>query len=140
MTTAAVPNANARGTFRPGSRTSSAMYDAAFQPEYVNITGINASSQPANATGWCSATRVVSPPPADSPSATKIISAATFNKASTLPTTRPGPTPREWTHASAQMAVSATSDWREMLSVTPDISGNANNGVPSAAAGINRPR
>ena len=40
MMTATVPISSARGTLRPGSRISSAMYAAAFHPEYVNITGI----------------------------------------------------------------------------------------------------
>ena len=31
--TATVPMSSARGTLRPGSRISSAMYDAAFHPE-----------------------------------------------------------------------------------------------------------
>ena len=44
--TAIVPTPSASGTLRPGSRISSAMYAAAFHPEYVNITGISARSQP----------------------------------------------------------------------------------------------
>ena len=50
-TTATVPSARARGTLRPGSRISSATYDAAFQPLYENITMMNASGQLNDASG-----------------------------------------------------------------------------------------
>ena len=43
----------------------------------------------------------------------KISSADTFSAASTLPTTRPGPTPRRWIHDISAIAASATSACRE---------------------------
>ena len=90
--TAAVPSANARGTVRPGSRSSSAMYPAAFHPAYVNITGISASSHDAGETGPADTWRLAAEPaPMENPSAMNISSAETLSAASTLPTTRPGP-------------------------------------------------
>src|SRR5262245_43006735 len=108
--TVSVPTASASGTFRPGSRISSATYAAAFQPEYVNITGTSASSHASALTGPATVCRFDADPlPIVRPSTMKITNADTFNVVSTLPTTRPGPTPRTCTQHSAPMMASATS-------------------------------
>ena len=66
-------------------------------------------------------------------------SADTFSAARTFLTSRPGPTPRMWIHASRTIAESATSAWREKVSGTSG-NGMTKNGVESFAAGMNRPR
>src|SRR5918993_1663456 len=137
--TAAVPSPRASGTLRPGSLISSATYAAAFHPEYVNITGISASSHAPGGTADAPCWRPAEEPaPTESPSAMKISRAETFKAASTFPTTRPGPTPRRWIQDINAIAASATADCREKISGT-NGSGIVKIGVVSAAAGTNLP-
>src|SRR5678816_438292 len=96
--TAAVPIASARGTLRPGSRISSATYVAAFQPEYVNITGISASNHEPGTTRAGSDRCERDPEPHAKPTAMNNAKAVTFNDASMLPTIRPGATPVQPCH------------------------------------------
>src|SRR5688500_17976402 len=93
--TITVPINSARGTLRPGSRISSAMYDAAFHPEYVNMIGINAKSRPVIATGPADCVTFDGEPvPAVSPYAMHNTSDTIFSVVRTLLAMRPGPTPR----------------------------------------------
>src|SRR5437762_13591780 len=67
-----VPAPSASGTLRPGSRISSATYEAAFHPAYANITGTSASSHDEAATGPAGSWRFAADPvPTVSPSAMK---------------------------------------------------------------------
>ena len=69
----------------------------------------------------------------------KTTSADTFNAASTLPTTRPGPTPRTWIEHIKPINASAAIDWREIVNGTHGI-GTTSIGASLAAAGTKRPR
>src|SRR5688572_4800970 len=138
MMTLIVPISSARGTFRPGSRISSAMYDAAFHPEYVNITGTSASSQLAGLIDAAACCRfALDPTPTANPAAMNTRSASTFNVASTFITARPGPTPTMCTRANSQTAIIASTVCRENVSGTYG-SGMTKIGVEFAAPGINR--
>ncbi len=65
MMTATVPRMSASGRLRPGSRISSAIYAAAFQPEYVNITGISASTHAVGATAPAALPQIFAGPGAE---------------------------------------------------------------------------
>ena len=74
----------------------------------MNITGISASSQFVADTGPACVRLLKSPWPNEKPIAMKSTNAATFSVASTLLTSRPGPTPRRWIHAIPKIAAIAT--------------------------------
>src|SRR5207249_2315166 len=113
------PTASAIATLRLGSRISSATYTAAFQPEYVNMIATSARSHDVGATGAEAACRfAIEPVPNANPSAMKSTSADTLSAASTLPTIRPGPTPRTWIQAIKAITHSATRVCGEMVSGT----------------------
>src|SRR5688572_14638572 len=117
--TARVPMASERGTLRPGSRTSSATYADAFQPEYASITGMNANSQlPALTLLPEVATFENDPVPNAKPASTNNKNAVTLSAASTFIVARPGPTPRIWINASSHTDAIATSVWTEIVSGT----------------------
>ncbi len=112
--TAAVPMASASGRLRDGLRTSSAIYAAAFQPEYMNITGTSPNSHPEIATGPADPCRFPeSPAPNANEKAMNSTNALTFSVVKTLLTIRPGPTPRTCTSANATMTAMATMACRE---------------------------
>jgi len=139
--TAPVPSASARGTLCPGSRTSSATYVAAFHPEYVNITGISASSQPAGATGAGALRCAIDPAPNENPMAMKETNAVTLRLASTSPTTRPGPTPRRCRPAIAAMTATAVSVCADSVrTIAPGTIGTTSHGTWLATPGAKRPR
>src|SRR5688572_12253384 len=136
--TIAVPISSARGTLRPGSRISSAMYAAAFHPEYVNMTGTSASSQFVGLIGAATCCRLaVDPTPTANPAAMNTSSAITFSVASTFITARPGPTPTMCTKAKSHTAVIASTVCRENVSGTYG-SGMTKSGAELATPGMNR--
>lgn len=103
-------------------------------------TASSARNQPAADTGAAaSVRRALSPLPSVKPQAMNRTNAETFSVASRLLTKRPGPTPRTWTNARAQMSASAmiVCGEKESCSV-PGTIGMAKNGVVSPAAGKNR--
>ena len=82
---------------------------AAFQPEYVNMIGMNANSQALGATGATACVRLaVDPVPKLNPRTMNIRKAPTLSAARMLLTRVPGPTPRRCTHDISQIAETAT--------------------------------
>jgi hypothetical protein len=75
----------------------------------------------------------------EKPRAMNMSSASTLRVASTLPMTRPGPTPRRCTHDISRIADSATRDCRENTSGIHG-KGIVKSGAGSPAPGMNRSR
>ena len=102
------------------------------------MTGTSASNHEAGLTAPADVWRLaIEPLPIERPSAMKTTSAETFRAASTLPTMRPGPTPRTWTQHIRAMTASATSAWRETVNGIHGI-GTTSNGASLAATGTKR--
>jgi hypothetical protein len=69
---------------RPGERISSATYDAAFHPEYENITGMKARKNPLLSSGADMPRFVTWPLPMAKPTTIKTTRATTLPLASTF--------------------------------------------------------
>ncbi len=82
---------------------------------------------------------VIDPVPKANPSTMKSSSALIFRLARTLPTSRPGPTPRRWIHDISQIATSAVIVCGERVSVTMP-SGTLTMAWSLPAIGRKRPR
>src|SRR2546427_10927435 len=79
------------------------------------------------------------PVPNEKPIAMNAMSAVTLSAASTLPTMRPGPTPRTWMAAIIAMSAIATSACGDTVNGTQG-SGTTSSGVLLDASGTKRPR